>query len=189
MKRAVFLPLVPLVATASLGYGICASAGAARSYHSQFCSSLKPAVKAAQQMDGILAGMRSHTVAKTRSQLLTAISTILSTDSSIKVQLHSAPAKVQSSFRWDYLTEGRVKAALGQAGTKRQIQAAMAELDGSIALASKRGTFHPLHPVSMRGPSGPHWFRHNPLSIGPRNCRTALVRQMCGNAAASRACP
>jgi hypothetical protein len=141
VKRAVVLLLMPLVATVSVGWGICASAGAATSGRSQFCTSLKPAVKASQQLTPILAGMSSQTVAKTKSQLLTVINTILNVDSSVKVHLRSAPAEVQRSFRWDVLTEGNVKTALGQAATKRQLEAAMRELDGSIGSHPKEAPF------------------------------------------------
>ena len=132
MKRARFLFLTALVAIGSVGCSSLASAGAATSRHSGFCTSLKPAVQASQQLAAVRIGVSSHAAAKTKSELLTAIRMLLNADSSIKVQLRSAPAKVQASFRWDVLTEGRVKTALEQATTKRQIQAAMRELDGSI---------------------------------------------------------
>jgi hypothetical protein len=92
---------------------------------------MKPGVQASQQLKPILAGMSSHTVAKTKSQLLTDINTILNTSRSVKVQLRSAPANVRSSFKWDVLAEGKVKSALGQATTKRQIRAAVGEIVGS----------------------------------------------------------
>jgi hypothetical protein len=76
VKRAVLLLLMPLVATVSIGCGSYASAGAATSHPSQFCTSLKPGVKASQQLAPIVAGMSSHTVAKTKFQLLTVINTI-----------------------------------------------------------------------------------------------------------------
>ena len=141
VKRAVFLVLMPLVATVSIGCGSYASAGAASSGPSQFCASLKPGVKALQQLTPIMADMSSHTVAKTKSQLLTVINAILNTYGSVKVQLRSAPAKVQSSFRWDVLTEGRVKTALGQVGTKRQILAAMREIDGPLGSHPREAPF------------------------------------------------
>jgi hypothetical protein len=141
VKRAVLLLLMPLVATVSIGCGSYASAGAATSHPSQFCTSLKPGVKASQQLAPIVAGMSSHTVAKTKFQLLTVINTILNTDRSVKVQLRSAPANVQSSFRWDVLTEGKIKTTLGQAATKRQIQAAVREIGGSVGSHPREAPF------------------------------------------------
>jgi len=131
VKRAVLLLLVPLVATVSVGCVNYVSAEAATSRHSQFCTSLKPEVKASQQLKLILDGMSSHTVAKTKSQLLTQITTILHTVPSVKVQLRSAPANVRSSFNWDVSAAERVKSALGHATTKRQIRAAVGEIVGS----------------------------------------------------------
>jgi hypothetical protein len=131
VKRIVFLLLMPLVATVSIGCGSYASAGAATSRPSLFCTSIEPGVKASQQLKLILDRMSSHTVAETKSQLLTEINTILNTFRSAKVQLHSAPANVRSSFKWDVLAEGKVKTALGQATTKQQIQAAIGEIVGS----------------------------------------------------------
>src|ERR1700722_3840563 len=105
VKRAVVvLLLMSLVTIVSVGWGIWPYAGAATSGPSQFCTALKPEVKASQQLTSIMAGMSPHTVAKTKSQLLTVINTILNSDSSVTVQLRSAPGKVQSSFRWDVLT-------------------------------------------------------------------------------------
>jgi hypothetical protein len=131
VKRAVSLLLMPLVATVSIGCGSYVSAGAATSRPSQFCTSLKPAVKASQHLKPILAGMSSHTVAKTTAQLLTELNTILNTSRSVKVQLRSAPANVRSSFNWDVLAAEKVKTALGHATTKRQIRAAVGEIVGS----------------------------------------------------------
>jgi hypothetical protein len=82
--------------------------------------------------------MSSHSVGETKSQLLTVINTILNTDHSVKVQLRSAPANVQSSFRWDVLTEGKV---LGQAAAKRQIQAAVREIGGSVGSQPREAPF------------------------------------------------
>jgi hypothetical protein len=92
---------------------------------------MKPAVKASQQLKPMLVGMSSHTVAKTKSQALTEINTILNTFRSVKVQLRSAPANVRSSFKWDVLAGGKFKTALGNATTKRQIRAAVREIVGS----------------------------------------------------------
>lgn len=131
VKRAVYLLLMPLVATVSIECGSYVSAGAATSRPSQFCTSMKPGVKASQQLKLILDGTSSHTVAKTKSQLLAEVNTILNTSRSVKIQLRSAPADVRSSFTWDVLAEGKVKAALGRATTKRQIRAAVGEIVGS----------------------------------------------------------
>jgi hypothetical protein len=131
VKRAVFLLLMPVVATASFGCGSYVSAGAATSRPSLFCTSIEPGVKASQQLKLILVGVSSHTVSKTKSQLLTEIHTILNTFRSVKVQLHSAPANVRSSFKWEVLAGGEVNTALRQATTKRQIRAAVGEIVGS----------------------------------------------------------
>ena len=131
MKRAVFLLLVPLVATVSIGCGSYVSAGAATSSPSQFCTAAKPAVQASQHLKPILADMNSHTVAKTKSQLLTAINAILNGFRSVKVQLRSAPADVRSSFNWDVSAAERVKTALEHAITKRDIREAIGEIVGS----------------------------------------------------------
>jgi hypothetical protein len=141
VKRAVFLLLMPLVATVAIGCGSYAYAGAATSRPSQFCTSLKPGVKALQQLAPMVAGMSSRTVTKTKSQLLTVMNTILDTDRSVKVQLRSAPANVRSSFTWDVLTEGKVRTALGQAATKRQIQAAVREIVGSVGSHPREAPF------------------------------------------------
>lgn len=108
---------------------------------SQFCTSLKPGVKAAQQLTPTLGGMSSHTVAKTKSQLLAEINTILKSFRSVNVQIRSAPANVRSSFRWDVLAEGKVRTALGQAATKRQIQAAVREIAGSVGSIPREAPF------------------------------------------------
>jgi hypothetical protein len=141
LKRAVVLLLMSLVAIVPVGWGIWAYAGAATSGSSQFCTSLRSEVKASQQLTSIMAGMSPPTLAKTKSQLLTVLNTILNSDSSVTVQLRSAPAKVQSSFRWDVLTEGRVKTALGQAATKRQIQTAMKGIDGPLSSHPREAPF------------------------------------------------
>jgi hypothetical protein len=131
VERAVFLLLMPLVTTLSIGYDGYASAGAAASNSSEFCTSIKPAVQAARQLTPILAGMSSHSVVKTKGQLLTEMDTMLNTSRSVKVQLRSAPADVRSSFKWDVLAEGKVKTALRRANTKGQIRAAVGEFVGS----------------------------------------------------------
>jgi hypothetical protein len=141
VKSAVFLLLMPIVATVSIGCGCYASAGAATSRPSQFCTSLKPGVKAGQQLAPILGGMSSHAVAKTKSQLLTEINTILKSFRSVKVQIGSAPANVRTSYRWDVLTEGKVKTALGRAATKRQIQAAVREIASSGGTIPREAPF------------------------------------------------
>jgi len=131
MKRAVVLLLMPLVATISIGCSNYVSAGAATSHPSQFCISMKPAVQASQQLKPILAGMSSHTVAKTKARLLTDINTILNTFGSVKVQLRFAPASVRNSFKWEILAGGKLKTALEQATTKRKIRATVGEIVGS----------------------------------------------------------
>jgi hypothetical protein len=87
VKRAVFPLLMPLVATVLIGRGSHVSAGAATPRPSQFCTSIEPEVQASQHLKPILAGMSTHTVAKTKSQLLTEMNTILSTFRSVEVQL------------------------------------------------------------------------------------------------------
>ena len=121
---------MPVVATISIGCGSYGSAGAATSRSSQFCTSMK-ALQASQPLKVILDGMSSHNVAKTKSQLLTEINTILNTFRSVEVHLRSAPANVRSSFKWDVLAGGKVKTALEHATTKRQIRAAVGEIVGS----------------------------------------------------------
>jgi hypothetical protein len=129
-----FLPLVSLVAAASIGWGGYVSAGAATSHSSRFCSSMKPGVQASQQLKLKLKvnGLSSHTVAKTKSQLLTEIDTILDTFRSVRVNLRSAPAVVRSSFMWDVSATGKAKAALKHATTQRQIRVAVAEISGPL---------------------------------------------------------
>jgi hypothetical protein len=127
----VLLLLVPLLATVSIGCGSYVSAGAATSRPSQFCTSIEPGVHASQQLKLKLDRMSSRNVAKTKSQLLTEINTILNTFRSVKDRLGSAPGNVRGSMKWDVLAAGKVKAALGQATTERQIRAAVGEIVGS----------------------------------------------------------
>jgi hypothetical protein len=97
----------------------------------QFCTSIKPSVEASQQLKPLLARMSSDTVAKTKSELLTEINTVLDALHSVKTQVGSAPANVRGSFKWDVLAAGKVKRALGHATTKRQIRAAVGQIVGS----------------------------------------------------------
>jgi hypothetical protein len=130
VKRAAFL-LVAVVATVSTGFGGSIVAGAATSGPSRFCASIAPAVKASQQLKPLLADMSSQTVAKTKSELLTEMATILNTLRSVEVRLRSAPANARRSFRWDVVADERVTTGLGKATTKRQIQLAVGEIVGS----------------------------------------------------------
>jgi hypothetical protein len=111
----------------------------ATSRTSEFCSAMEPAVRASQQLKLRPDNMSSDTVAVTKSQLLSDINMILNSFQSVRVQLRSAPANVQNSFKWDVLADGRVKTAVGQATTKRQIRAAVGEIVGSHP--NKEGPF------------------------------------------------
>ena len=130
MKRAVFLFLMPLVATVSIGCGSYASAGAA-TRPSQFCTAMKPAVLESQRLKPELADMNSHTVAKTKSQLLTEINTILNALRSVKVQLRSAPDNVRSSFKLGCLGCGKGQDSSGARNDEASNPGWVGELVGS----------------------------------------------------------
>jgi hypothetical protein len=109
VKRVAFQLLIAILVTISIGRGSYVSAEAATSRPSQFCTSIKPGEKASQRLIPLLTSMSHHTVANTKSQLLTDIDAILTTLRSVRIQLRSVPSDVQSSFRWDLLAEGKAK--------------------------------------------------------------------------------
>jgi hypothetical protein len=131
LARASFLFLMSLVATVGIGCDSYGSAGAATAPSSHFCTSIAPAVQASQQLKPLLADMNSGSVAKDKSQLLIDMSTILRAFHSVKVQLRSAPADAQSSFKWDVMADGKVNAALGLATTRGHIRRAVGKIVGS----------------------------------------------------------
>jgi hypothetical protein len=130
VKRAAFL-FMAVVATVSTGCGGSIVAGAATSRPSRFCTSIAPAVKSSRQVELLLADMSSQTVAKTKSELLTEMATVLTTFRSVEVRLRSAPANARRSFSWDVVAAERVTTGLGKATTKRQIRLAVGEIVGS----------------------------------------------------------
>jgi hypothetical protein len=133
VQRAVFVFLIPIVATVSIGYDSYALSGATTAHSPQFCRAMKPAVLAGQRLPAILAGMSSHSPSETKGQLLTGINSTLNALQSVRVQLRSAPANVRSALNRDISAEARFKTALSHATTKRQIRRAALESVGSLA--------------------------------------------------------
>jgi hypothetical protein len=131
VKRVASQLLIALVVTVSIGYGSYVSAGAATSHPSQFCTSVKPGEIASQRLVTLLTSMSHHSVASTKSQLLSELDAIRTTLRSVRMELRSVPNDVQTSFRWDLLAERKARAALEQATTKRQIRTVISAIVGT----------------------------------------------------------
>jgi hypothetical protein len=131
VKKVLLMLLMPVVVTISTGLASYVSAGVATKHSSQFCTSIKPSVKASQQLKPILATMNDDDLAKTRTQLLTQVNTLLNTFRSVKVQMRSASAIVRASFNWDVLSAGSFKAELEKANTKAQFRTAVGNVVGA----------------------------------------------------------
>lgn len=101
--------------------------------NSEFCNALKPAVLGGQRIPSIVIKMRPQTLAKTKRELLATLTGVLTSVSSDKTQLRSAPQRVQNSYAWEVSAVSRYKTAIEDARTEGQIRSATRLLLGNPA--------------------------------------------------------
>jgi len=133
VQRTLLLSLLPFVAMGVVGSSTSASAGATTSHPRPLCTALKPGVQAGQRISSTEGATSSHTLAKTKNDLLADIDVVLKTLNSVKPQMRSAPADVRSSFDRALSLDENFKKAVQRASTKRQIASASRALASSTA--------------------------------------------------------
>jgi hypothetical protein len=87
VKIVLSLSFMLIAAMGLIGCASSSSAGAAASHSRQLCTALKPAVLAGQKVPSIVTGTRSHTLAKSKRELVAAVNVPLNTSNAVKVQL------------------------------------------------------------------------------------------------------
>src|SRR5580692_7478853 len=132
VKRVILLSLAWIVALLSIGCGSVMRAGASTVSSRPLCAALMPLGLATREMPAIVEGLNTHSVARTKTQMLKEFATILNADRNVEDQLRSAPAVVRRSFSLTVSAQEKFKTALENATTRAQIRLAIRDTSRAV---------------------------------------------------------